>query len=373
MPTDTDHPETHTMSFGDHLEELRRRVLWALLLPLPLSIVTFIVSNPIIEWLYMPLDRVLRANDLPQRLQVLAPPEFLVTKIKLSLITALIIALPWIVWQGWKFARPGLYQHERRFVYFLVPGSFLLTAAGLALMYFAMLPLMLQVLVVFGTSLQPMTTAPPLEPQVQAILDAEPSIELRAQHPQDPQPGDAWLKVPEMELYVAVEAEMEAEDVAGAEGGDLSEVADASPAADDERAEPGGTSNPGNPGVRIVRVPQPPGPIVSQEFRLTTYINFVLVLMLGIAIAFQMPLVILLLGWLGLATPEWLKAKRRFALLICGAIAAVTTPADVISMVAMLIPLYALYELGILLVRFVPASAVAEGTILKRRQADRAD
>ena len=89
--------------------------------------------------------------------------------------------------------------------------------------------------------------------------------------------------------------------------------------------------------------------------------------MLGIAIAFQMPLVILLLGWLGLATPEWLKSKRKYALLICGVIAAVTTPADVISMIAMLIPLYALYELGIILVQFIPASAIAEGRIVRRR------
>ena len=353
MPTDEDHPDTHTMSFGDHLEELRRRVLWAIALPLPLSIVAFLVSNPIIEWLYLPLGRVLRANDLPERLQVLAPPEFLLTKIRLSVITALIIAFPWIIWQAWQFARPGLYQHERRFVYFLVPGSFLLTAAGLALMYFAMLPLMLQVLIVFGTSLQPMTTGPALEPQVQAILDAEPSIELRAQHPQDPQPGDAWLKVPEFELYVAIEEETEA---AAAPG-------------DGEQSETGGASNLGNPGgVRIVHVPRPPGSLVSQQFRLGTYINFVLALMLGIAIAFQMPLVILLLGWLGLASAPWLRARRKYALLICGVLAAVTTPADVISMIAMLIPLYALYELGILLVQFVPASAIAQGTVWKRRR-----
>ena len=39
---------------------------------------------------------------------------------------------PWIVWQGWKFIEPGLYRQEKRFVRFLVPGSALLTLAGLA-------------------------------------------------------------------------------------------------------------------------------------------------------------------------------------------------------------------------------------------------
>ena len=51
---------------------------------------------------------------------------------------------------------------------------------------------------------------------------------------------------------------------------------------------------------------------VAQTFRVSYVINFELLLMLGIAIAFQMPLVILLLGWLGLASPEWLRSQRKW-------------------------------------------------------------
>ena len=91
-------------------------------------------------------DGVLDAYDLPRRLQSLGPAEVLVIKLKLSLIVAVVLSLPWVIWQAWLFIRPGLYVHERRFAYFLLPGSAVLTTIGLALMYFVMLPLMLPML-----------------------------------------------------------------------------------------------------------------------------------------------------------------------------------------------------------------------------------
>ena len=106
--------------------------------------------------------------------------------------------------------------------------------------------------------------------------------------------------------------------------------------------------------------------MIAQEFRLTTYINFVLLLMLGIVLAFQMPLVILLMGWLGLVTADGLRSKRKYALLICAVVAAMITPADALSMLMMLVPLVALFELSIVMLVFAPASAVAEGTVLRR-------
>ncbi len=199
-------------------------------------------------------------------------------------------------------------------------------------MYFAMLPLMLQVLVLFGASLLD-GSAGERDPRLQAILETNPPIELRLEHPETPEPGSVWFKWPEGDLFWAPPTP---EDAAG------------NPAPD-----------------RIELVPTDTS-MVTQEFRLTTYINFVLLLMLGIVIAFQMPLVIVLLGWLGLVTPAELRSKRKYALFICAAVAAVITPADALSMIVMLIPLYALYELSILLLIVAPASAVAEGTLRKR-------
>jgi Sec-independent protein secretion pathway component TatC len=311
MPTAAN-PQNHTMSFGDHLEELRWRLFMALIVPLPLAIVLFFLSDPIMVWLYEPLDRVLAA----------------------------FLSSPWILWQLWLFVRPGLYGHERRFVHFLLPGSAFLTVSGLALMYFVMLPLMLQVLVHIGSSLHVGSETVKQDPRVVEILEANPAITLRVEQPKDPQPGAVWVKWPQMDLFVAVEAPP--------------------PPPDDEAAlaeyEP----------VEVIPVTHWRGSMIAQEFRLTTYINFVLLLMLGIVIAFQMPLVIVLLGWLGILTAPALRAKRKYALLICAVVAAMITPADALSMLMMLVPLVALYELSILLLVIAPASAVAEGTILKR-------
>jgi Sec-independent protein secretion pathway component TatC len=125
--------------------------------------------------------------------------------------------------------------------------------------------------------------------------------------------------------------------------------------------------------VEVIRVPQWRDSMIAQEFRLTTYVNFVLLLLLGIVIAFQMPLVIVLMGWLGLVTAGGLRAKRKYAFFVCAAVAAVITPADALSMLMMLVPLVALFELSILLLVLAPAASVAEGTILKRFRPRRPD
>ena len=320
VPTD---PADHTMSFGDHLEELRRRILYALAAPIPLFIIIFFFSDTLVEWLLLPVHDVLASHDLPTDLQVLSPPEFLLAKLKLSLIAAIVLTTPWIIYQAWRFVAPGLYQQERRFIYVLFPGSFILSIAGLLLLYFVMLPLMLHVLVMFGANVN---LGPGPDEQMQLALTAVEEIPVRAAPAAAPQAGDVWLLVPQMRLYVAL--------------------------ANDE-------------GVIVpTLVPRSFSGQIAQTFRVSYVLNFTLVLMLGIVVAFQMPLVILLLGWMGLASTEWLRARRKYALVICGVISAVVTPADAASMIIMLVPLYGLYELGILLLVLAPASAVAEGRVL---------
>ncbi len=62
------------MTFGDHLDELRRRVILDLAVPIPLCIIAFFVSDWLIEWLLLPVFTVLRQHNLPSDLQVLSPP-----------------------------------------------------------------------------------------------------------------------------------------------------------------------------------------------------------------------------------------------------------------------------------------------------------
>lgn len=319
MATMPPNPDLFRMSFGDHLEELRRRVIFGLAAPIPIAFLMFIFGDALLEWLLFPLQNVQEAHGFPRQLQVLSPPEFLILKIKVSIIAAVVVSLPWLLWQLWLFIGPGLYPRERRYVYFLIPGSAILITAGICLMYFFMLPLMLEVLMTIGGSLP--VSAMTLESSGNPSGTGLGSLPLLEALPSAAAAGDAWILMPQGLLQVAV---------------------------------------PESDGVlRILQLPMEGNSAIWQVFRLTSYVNFVLVLLLGIAVAFQMPLAILLLGWMNIVDVPMLKTKRRWALLICGVLAAVTTPADVVSMILMLVPLYLLYEFGIVLLQVVPASRLA--------------
>jgi sec-independent protein translocase protein TatC len=93
---------------------------------------------------------------------------------------------------------------------------------------------------------------------------------------------------------------------------------------------------------------------VAVEPRLTYYINFILMLPLGFGIAFQLPLVMLFFQRIGLIETEAYISSWRVAVLVIFIVAVLMTPADVTSMFAMAIPLLFLYALGILMCKYIP-------------------
>jgi sec-independent protein translocase protein TatC len=93
---------------------------------------------------------------------------------------------------------------------------------------------------------------------------------------------------------------------------------------------------------------------VAVEPRLTYYVNFVLLLPLGFGIAFQLPLVMLFLQRIGLFETEAYISSWRIAVLVIFVVSMILTPADVTSMFAMAVPLVFLYGLGILMCKFIP-------------------
>ncbi|MDP6601437.1 MAG: twin-arginine translocase subunit TatC [Phycisphaerales bacterium] len=305
------------MSIGDHVEELRHRLILAIIPPLPLAVIFFLFADPIVKWFIAPLHDVLSKRGLPTQVQVLSPPEFLVAEMKIAFGAAILVSCPWILYQLWKFISPGLHHYERRFVYFLIPGSIILGLAGLALMYYVMLPVILEFMVSLASSV---TVAEPM--LAAGSNDMLGSIPLLEQSPEAANPGQAWIAMPEGVLEVAVPA---------TESGF----------------------------VDVLRLPMDRGALVSQQFQLSSYLSFVLLLMMAIALSFQMPLVLLLLGWMGIVTPQWLRKNRRYALLVLAVASAFITPQDAVSMLLMLLPLYLLYELGIAMVAWIPASRVA--------------
>ena len=116
------------MSFGEHLEELRRRLIFALIVPLPLAVLAFVLADSIREIMTAPLYAALEARRLPTQVQALSPVETLTTDLFLAVILSLVLSAPWLVYQLWKFVEPGLYANERRFAHFLMPASGVLVA-----------------------------------------------------------------------------------------------------------------------------------------------------------------------------------------------------------------------------------------------------
>lgn len=93
---------------------------------------------------------------------------------------------------------------------------------------------------------------------------------------------------------------------------------------------------------------------VDIQPRLSYYMNFVLLLPLGFGVAFQLPLVMLFLERLGMFTVQSYISSWRIAILIICVASMILTPADVTSMVALAIPLIFLYFMGILMCKYIP-------------------
>ena len=102
---------------------------------------------------------------------------------------------------------------------------------------------------------------------------------------------------------------------------------------------------------------------------ITQYLDFVLSLFLGFGLVFEVPVAIVLLVWSGFVTPAVLASKRDYVVVGVFVVAAVMTPPDVVSQFAMAIPMYLLFEIGIIAARFlVPGSKQVEAQAAAARK-----
>jgi sec-independent protein translocase protein TatC len=99
---------------------------------------------------------------------------------------------------------------------------------------------------------------------------------------------------------------------------------------------------------------------IQLEARVGEYLDLVMMLIFAFGLCFQLPVLLVLLGRAGIVTPEQLAKGRRYAIVVAFVVAAVLTPPDVLSQFALAIPIILLYEISILIIRYMRRKDAAE-------------
>src|SRR5690606_17098587 len=124
-----------------HLIELRTRLLHIVGFVLLVFCCLFYFANDIYYIISAPLQKLLPVNSTMIATDVISP---FLTPLKLTFFTAVLIAIPYILYQIWAFMAPGLYRHEKRLAIPLLVSSVLLFYIGMAFAYFVVFPLLFQ-------------------------------------------------------------------------------------------------------------------------------------------------------------------------------------------------------------------------------------
>lgn len=226
-----------------HLFELRDRLLHSILAVLIFTVCLIPFSNDLYHLLATPLLQFLPESSTMIATEVASP---FLAPFKLTLSTAILLAIPFLLYQLWAFVAPGLYDNERKIVYPLLIASTILFFLGVSFAYFVVFPLIFEFL----------TQAAP-------------------------------------------------------------------------------------EGVAVMT-------------DISSYLNFVLKLFFAFGLAFEVPIATLLLIWTGVSTIESLSEKRPYIIVGAFIVGMLLTPPDIISQTLLAVPVWLLFELGLICARFIP-------------------
>lgn len=138
------------LTLGEHLEELRRRLIYFLIFLVIAIASTFAFQEQIMHIIRKPHDDIMLLLNLPPELYAFGYPEKFMAYFKLNIIAALILAAPFGLWQMWCFISAGLYQKERRIILTYLPLSLVLFIMGVLFGYHYLLPPAFQFLASYG-------------------------------------------------------------------------------------------------------------------------------------------------------------------------------------------------------------------------------
>ncbi len=140
-------PPDTTMSLGDHLEELRGRLISSIIGLVIALVICLCFGKYIVAFIEKPY---IDAMGQEARLQSISPVDGFVSYMQIALIAGIILASPWIFFQLWQFIAAGLYPNEKRYVYKSIPFSAGLFIIGALTFIFGIAPRTLQFFVFFN-------------------------------------------------------------------------------------------------------------------------------------------------------------------------------------------------------------------------------
>jgi sec-independent protein translocase protein TatC len=153
------------MSFLEHLDELRKRIIWALLALVGGFIICCFFISEIFDFIMRPLQQMLPPGGT---LVYTEPTEAFVLYIKIALIAGLILSSPLVFLQIWLFVAPGLYSHEKKWAIPFVTMSTFFFVVGAAFAHYVVFPLTWRFFVGFTTDI--ITFMPRIEPAFSLYL-----------------------------------------------------------------------------------------------------------------------------------------------------------------------------------------------------------
>jgi sec-independent protein translocase protein TatC len=146
------------MSFLEHLEELRRRIIYSLIAVAIGFFACWAYAERIYEIVQRPVMEALKHNGMGERLGYLNPTEPFNLYLKTAFLAGLFAASPFVLYQVWMFISPGLYRHEKRYVLPFMSSTIILFLSGGYFGYKLVFPAALEFLIGYGKQFQPMIT-----------------------------------------------------------------------------------------------------------------------------------------------------------------------------------------------------------------------